>query len=129
MQLGVTEKVHFLGQLSEEQMIAEYMNAHVFVCPSAIENSPNSVGEAQLLGTPVVASYVGGTMDMVKDGETGFLYRYEEISLLAQRVCELFSNRELCERISVQERTVANARHSKDTNARALVEIYKEIVR
>lgn len=129
VQLGVTEKVHFLGQLSEEQMIAEYMNAHVFVCPSAIENSPNSVGEAQLLGTPVVASYVGGTMDMVKDGETGFLYRYEEISLLAQRVCELFSNRELCERISVQERTVANARHSKDTNARALVEIYKEIVR
>lgn len=129
MRLGVTEKVHFLGQLNEEQMIAEYMNAHVFVCPSAIENSPNSVGEAQLLGTPVVASYVGGTMDMVKDGETGFLYRYEEISLLAQRVCELFSNRELCERISVQERTVANSRHSKDTNATALVEIYKEIVR
>ena len=127
--LGVTEKVHFLGQLNEEQMIAEYMNAHVFVCPSAIENSPNSVGEAQLLGTPVVASYVGGTMDMVKDSETGFLYRYEEISLLAQRVCELFSNRELCERISVQERIVANARHSKDANARALVEIYKEIVR
>ena len=58
-----------------------------------------------------------------------FLYRYEEISLLAQRVCELFSNRELCERISVQERTVANSRHSKDTNATALVEIYKEIVR
>lgn len=128
VQLGVTEKVHFLGLLSEEQMIAEYMNAHVFVCPSAIENSPNSVGEAQLLGTPVVASYVGGTMDMVKDGETGFLYRYEEISLLAQRVCELFSNRELCERISVKERIVANARHSKDTNVRALVEIYKEIV-
>ena len=81
------------------------------------------------MGTPVVASYVGGTMDMVKDGETGFLYRYEEISLLAQRVCELFSNRELCERISVQERKVANSRHSKDTNATALVEIYKEIVR
>lgn len=128
VQLGVTEKVHFLGQLSEEQMIAEYMNAHVFVCPSAIENSPNSVGEAQLLGTPVVASYVGGTMDMVKDNETGFLYRFEEISLLAQRVCELFANRDLCNRLSEQARIAARQRHCKEINAATLLGIYDKIV-
>ena len=120
--------MHFLGQLSEEQMIAEYIKAHVFVCPSAIENSPNSVGEAQLLGTPVVASYVGGTMDMVKDNETGFLYRFEEISLLAQRVCELFANSELCNRLSEQARIAAKQRHCKDANAATLLEIYNEIV-
>ena len=128
VQLGVTEKVHFLGQLNEEQMIAEYMNAHVFVCPSAIENSPNSVAEAQLLGTPIVASYVGGTMDMVKDNETGFLYRFEEISLLAQRVCELFANRDLCNRLSEQARIAAIHRHCKEINAAALLGIYDKIV-
>lgn len=124
----VAGKVHFLGELSELQMIEQYKQAHVFVCPSAIENSPNSIGEAQLLGTPVVSSYVGGTMDMVKDNETGFLYRFEETSLLAQRVCELFANRDLCNRLSEQARIVAKRRHCKETNAAALLEIYNKIV-
>ena len=61
--------------------------------------SPNSVGEAQLIGTPCIASYTGGIMDMITDNETGFLYRYEEIALLAQRVCELFENSKLCEKL------------------------------
>ena len=125
---SVSGKVHFLGELSELQMIEQYKPAHVFVCPSAIENSPNSIGEAQLLGTPVVSSYVGGTMDMVKDNETGFLYRFEETSLLAQRVCELFANRNLCNRLSEQARIAAEQRHSKETNAAALLEIYNKIV-
>ena len=125
---SVSGKVHFLGELSELQMVEQYQQAHVFVCPSAIENSPNSIGEAQLLGTPVVSSYVGGTMDMVKDNETGFLYRFEETSLLAQRVCELFANRDLCKRLSVQARIAAKQRHCKETNAAALLGIYDKIV-
>lgn len=125
---GVVDKFHFLGQLSERMMVEKYLQANVFVCPSVIENSPNSVGEAQLLGTPVVASYVGGTMDMVKDGETGFLYRFEETSLLAERVCELFASNELCCCLSDKERIVAANRHDKNVNAETLINIYKEII-
>ena len=126
--MGVTEKFHFLGQLNEENMIDQYLKAHVFICPSAIENSPNSVGEAQLLGTPLVASYVGGTMDMVDNGVSGFLYRFEEVSLLAERVCELFADRDLCFRLSEQERMVAAKRHDKNVNAEMLIKIYNDIV-
>ena len=39
-------------------MILNYQQAHIFICPSAIENSPNSVAEAQLIGTPVIAIFV-----------------------------------------------------------------------
>lgn len=126
--LDVADKFHFLGQLTEKKMIERYIKSHVFVCPSAIENSPNSVGEAQLLGTPVIASYVGGTMDMVKDNETGFLYRFEEVSLLAERVCELFADRDLCIKLSEQERMVATKRHDKNVNAEMLIKIYNDIV-
>lgn len=125
---GVTEKFHFLGQLNEENMIGQYLKAHVFICPSAIENSPNSVGEAQLLGTPVVASYVGGSMDMVENGVSGFLYRFEEVPLLAERVCELFANQELCIKLSEQERMVAAKRHDRNLNAEMLIKIYNDIV-
>jgi glycosyltransferase involved in cell wall biosynthesis len=41
-------------------MKSEYLNCKVFVSPSPIENSPNSVWDAEILGVPTVASYVGG---------------------------------------------------------------------
>jgi glycosyltransferase involved in cell wall biosynthesis len=125
--LGVLDKIEFLGELNESEMVKQYLSAHVFVCPSAIENSPNSLGEAQLIGTPCVASYVGGTMDMITDGETGFLYRFEEVPLLAKRVCEIFGNKDLAERISLNERKVASARHDGILNATSINDIYKTI--
>lgn len=126
--LKVEECIKFLGPLSEEKMKAQYLKSHVFVCPSAIENSPNSVGEAQLLGVPVVASYTGGTMDMVKDGVTGFLYRFEETPLLAYRICQLFADDNLCSQLSEQERIVAKQRHNPATNADMLINIYRSLV-
>ena len=126
---GVAEKIHFLGPLSEKEMAEQYIMANVFVCPSAIENSPNSVGEAQLLGTPVIASLVGGTMDMIKDAETGFLYRFEEIPLLANRICKLFEDENLCNRLSLNAKSVAIKRHNKDINAQTLLNIYNEMIR
>jgi glycosyltransferase involved in cell wall biosynthesis len=117
----------FLGPLNEYQMAEQYASTHVFVCPSAIENSPNSVGEAQLVGTPCVASYVGGTMDMIKDGETGFLYRYEEIAQLAKHICTVFSDPQLANTISKTAKIEAIKRHNKDSNAAHLKDIYYKI--
>ena len=59
--------------------------------------------------------------------ETGFLYRFEEVSLLAERVCELFADPNLCNKLSVKERQVAAVRHDKKVNAETLIKIYKEI--
>lgn len=123
----LSEKVHFLGPLSETEMKSQYLKSHVFVCPSAIENSPNSVGEAQLLGVPVVASYTGGTMDMIKDGETGFLYRFEETALLAYRICQLFADDNLCVQMSDKERAFAHHRHDATVNASTLINIYNNL--
>lgn len=123
----LNEKVQFLGVLTESKMIEQYQKAHVFVCPSSIENSPNSVGEAQLIGTPCIASYVGGTMDMITDGQTGFLYRFEETALLAYRICELFADDALATKLSLNSRKVAAIRHDKENNARKLNEIYENI--
>lgn len=121
-------QIIFLGSLSENQMVEQYRMAHIFVCPSAIENSPNSVGEAQLIGTPCVASYVGGTMDMIKDEEIGLLYRFEEISLLAKQICRIFENDELATSLSEKGHDVALIRHDKIKNASQLISIYKQIM-
>ena len=99
----------------------------MFVCPSSIENSPNSLGEAQLVGCPVVASYVGGVPDMVEDNVTGLLYRFEETEMLAAAICRVFADDELAKRLSENGSVAAHKRHDGIVNATRMIEIYNTI--
>lgn len=119
------DKVQFLGPLNAEAMVSEYQNAHVFICPSSIENSSNSVGEAQIIGTPVIASYVGGTPDMVTHNESGLLYRFEEVEMLAHYIREVFTNDELAIHLSKNGIVAAEKRHGREINMQQLLDIYK----
>lgn len=69
------ETVKFRGQMNAKNVAEELCNAHIFISASYIDNSPNSLAEAQLVGMPVICSYTGGVPSMVKDGETGFFSR------------------------------------------------------
>ncbi len=75
--LGLTtipeDAVEHRGMLNGEQLWAAYSDAFCLLHPSYIDNSPNSVCEAQLAGLPVVASDVGGVSSLVEDGQTGLL--------------------------------------------------------
>lgn len=125
--LKLSNHLVFLGELNEEQMAESYCKSNVFVCPSAIENSPNSVGEAQLVGTPCIASYTGGTMDMIENGKTGLLYRFEEVEMLAECLNMIFSDQLLASELSKNGKLVAKERHDKIKNTRTLIEIYNKI--
>ena len=124
---SLQDSIVFTGNLDAGQMADQFKKAHVFVCPSTIENSPNSLGEAQLVGTPVIASYVGGVPDMVRDGETVLLYRPEEFEMLAHNIVRLFENDDLALRLSKNGRTESAARHDKHVNANRMLDIYKKI--
>lgn len=119
---ALEDKVVFTGSLNGEQMKQEYLRANVFVCPSTIENSPNSLGEAQILGTPCIASYVGGIPDMMKGNEEN-LYRFEEVEMLAEKVCRVFADADK----QVDMRDVALRRHDATSNSDNLRLIYKNI--
>ena len=117
--------IFFTGRLDAEGMKREYLNANVFVCPSAIENSPNSIGEAQLLGVPIIASYAGGIPDMMK-GDEVHLYRFEEIEMLAEKIIAVFDKNE---NINTHKMSVmARQRHDVKSNTQSLVGIYNEII-
>lgn len=117
------DKICFLGNLDAEEMIKEYLRTNVFICPSSIENSPNSLGEAQILGTPVIASYVGGIPDMMV-GDERHLYRFEEFEMLASIVCDVFSK----EDAQINMKEVAKRRHDRYKNLDSTMSIYKSII-
>lgn len=120
--------IEFTGFLDEKQMIEEYLKCHVFVCPSSIENSPNSLGEAQILGTPCISSYVGGVPDMIEHSKTGLLYRFEEVEMLAQSIKSIFDNPSLTKKLSTNGKEVARKRHNKEENTKNLIKIYSSII-
>ena len=125
---NLTDKIISLGMLDEEKMCKAYLNANVFVSASSIENSPNSVGEAMLLGTPVVSSDVGGVKNMLKHDEEGFVYPFDESYMLAHYVCELFKNKNLQIKFSENAKKHAAETHSKEKNLKQLLSIYKKLI-
>ena len=118
--------IHFTGPLDAEQMKSEYLRANVFVCPSTIENSPNSLGEAQILGVPSIASYVGGIPDFIPNSNCGELYRFEEYEMLASSICKLFERSASID--NSEMRRIASMRHNRKNNAQRLIEIYKVVM-
>ena len=120
--------ISFTGILNEKAMLQEYLNANVFVCASSIENSSNSIGEAQILGLPCVCSYVGGTPSIVEDGKTGIMYRFEEYEMLAHHIIEVFKNKEVASKIGKEARIVALERHNAEKNTNKTFEIYNKII-
>lgn len=120
-------KVNFLGHLSAEEMCEQYLKANVFVMPSTIENSPNSLGEAMVLGVPCVAADVGGIKDMMTHNCEGFIYQADAYYMLAHYVCKIFSDNEYANRISAAAKAHALITHDPQKNFERLIQIYKNV--
>ncbi|MEG0808463.1 MAG: glycosyltransferase family 4 protein [Alistipes sp.] len=126
--LQIADHINFTGNLNEQEICQQYLKANVFVCPSSIENSPNSLGEAQLLGVPCIASYVGGVPDMIPNEHCGYMYRFEEVEMLAAKICEVFGD--ACSSSADDVAPIEAAkRHNKQLNLDALLPIYTAIVK
>ncbi len=130
---GLEDKVVMLGKLEASEMKDRFLKTSVFVCPSVLENSPNTVGEAMLLGVPVAASETGGIPDMITDGRDGLLFPVGDVKGLARAIGELWDRRKgadglcLAERLSAKARKTAAETHDGERNYQRLVEIYEEI--
>lgn len=80
--LQIADRVHFVGNVSQQGLADYFARARVMVLPSLSEGLGRVVVEAMLLGIPVIGSRVGGIPDMVTEGETGFLVEPDDVASL-----------------------------------------------
>ena len=97
---GIADQLRFVGRRSTDEIPAWMAAADMLVLPSYSEGRPNVVLEAQACGLPVVATRVGGTLELVRDGVTGLLVESGDAQGLAEAVERLRSDRELCQSLS-----------------------------
>lgn len=124
---GVKDIVEFIKAIPPEEMINHYLKAHVYVNCSTIENSSNSIGEAQILGVPVIASYTGGTPDLISHAKTGLLYQMDAPYMFADCFRIIVDNDVFSQKMSECEKKVAAERYSKDRIYSQINEIYIKV--
>lgn len=115
------------GYLSADEMCAQYKRANVFVSPSLIENSSNSIGEAMLVGCPVISSFVGGISNFIEHGHNGLLYQQNASYMLAHYIRNIFLDDDYAMKLSINARKSARQIFDKNNNIENLITIYTKI--
>lgn len=111
------------------EMAKRMQAAHVFLSPTSIDNSPNTLGEATMIGVPVVTTAVGGILSILEDKKNCLFVPAGDSILMAMKLKELFDNDKLAERISKNCIELASKRHNIITTSNAYLDIYNQILK
>lgn len=128
---GLTFKechVNILGFVNADRLSALLCSSSMYVHTAYIENSPNSVCEAQCLGVPVVATYVGGVSSLITHNEDGFLVPANDPWQMAYAIITLSEDHERMKRYSENARTRALSRHSDEHIRTQIMQCYHSLI-
>lgn len=120
--LGVEPAFSFVGHCDD--VAARLAAADIFVLPSRSEAFPNAVLEAMAAGLPVVASGVGGILELIDDGRTGLLVPPDAPAALADRLCRLMASTPLAAALGAAARAEVEARYSFDRMVAGFERLY-----
>lgn len=115
------------GIATSDELIDSLLNCDICFHPSYIDNSPNSICEAQLLGVPTLACNVGGVTSLMEHMKSGVLFPANDPFIAASYIEELFCNKVLASEIGRDARILALKRHDKKIILNDLMTIYRTI--
>jgi glycosyltransferase involved in cell wall biosynthesis len=125
-ELGVTDSVEFKGETPE--VLTEYRKADIFVLPSLSEGLSNVVLEAMSCGLPVVATKVGGAVDVVKDGITGLLVEPGNVDQLKDALRKMLDNPKGAEHFGINARKLIEEQYSLEYITSRYVACYEHLM-
>lgn len=133
--LGIGDKVDLTGRVSSEKLEEYYRNCDILVLPAVHDEHGDTEGlgmvlvEALARGKPVIASSVGGIVDIVKDNKTGLLVREKEPQAIADAIYMLASDKELYTRLAKDGFKYVSENFATENIARKTIETYENILK
>jgi glycosyltransferase involved in cell wall biosynthesis len=119
--------VEMTGYLSATQIAERLASADLYVLPSHIENSSNSLLEAMAVGVPCVAARVGGVPSMLRNGKEGLLFRRGDVDALQQQLARLLDDGILAARLGRAGAERARTTCRPEDVARSVVRMYEDL--
>ncbi|GAB1405077.1 glycosyltransferase [Lentimicrobium sp.] len=127
-QKGAIKQLKLLGKLSEKELIKGMLESDIYVTASHIENSPNGLCEAMLLGMPCIATHAGGTNTIITDKKDGILIQDGDPWSLAGAIINLLTDEEKMNKLSINAYKTAQKRHDKKSIVNNLLDTYNYIL-
>jgi len=121
--------VKILGFTQPAELTHILCSSTMYVHTAYIENSPNSICEAQCLGLPIVSTNVGGIASLVRQDVDGILVAANDPWQMADAIIELSKDKERMKRYSENSKQLALARHNDERIKEQLLDCYHQLVR
>lgn len=128
---NLTQKINFLGWISNSEITNLLSENDFFVLPSNQETLPVSILESFSVGTPVIATNVGGIPEMIEDGINGFLFEPDNLEQLVNILEKIYAkeNKINYNTLSRNALHTAHEKYSSEIAAGQHLEFYKKIIK
>ncbi len=115
------------GFVSPNDLPAYYSLIDVFVHPSLRDGMPNAVLEVMACGKAVIATPVGGIMDILEDGKNGVIVNVNDANVLAEKILELLDNAEKCSMLGKNARELMRSSFTPEKELEANLNVYRRL--
>lgn len=127
---NLEDRVEMVGYLKQEQVKEYIENSRFVVVPSIwYENCPYSILETMEIGRPIIGSQIGGIPELIEDKENGFVYEYNDIDELAEKMKTLFDNNEVANQQGRMSRKLYEEKYSENIYYNKILEIYTNLIK
>ncbi len=126
--LQISDRVEFRNKQPSSVIADELSKSKVLVLPSYMENNPNVIMEALVVGIPVVAYNVGGIPDLIESGYNGYLVEPGNINELAEKIEKIIADPLLFERLSHNAKLSVINKFEAATVSKKTYEAYVKIL-
>lgn len=123
-----TQGLKLMGSLDENGLVDSLLSSHIYVMPSHIENSPNNLCEAMLLGMPCITTLAGGSDTILVNKKEGLVIQDGDPWSMAGAILELKNDWDTALRYGLQAREHAIQRHDKNSIVNDLLSTYQTII-
>jgi len=129
--LGMKTKVRFLGEVSNDNVYDHLSESAVFVRPSLSEGLGNAFLEAMSVGVPVIATPVGGILDFLEDGQTGWFCKVKDPKSIAEKISYVLDaqNKEEVNRVVDSAREMVEKKYNWNGIAKKMEEIFNKLIK